>query len=112
MGFRISQTHQMLASATRTTGSGQSNTFRVEDWIEALLFIDVTAVAGAGILTATFQGSYDGTSWFDLPGGSFTAMSSASKATKAVTNFGKYVRLSYTITGTSVTFSVNFVGKI
>lgn len=109
---RRTQTHQMLASGTRTTGSGTTNSFGfASEYIEGIIFVGVSAVVGGGTLTPTIQTSPDGANWYNLEGGSFLPISSASNISNSITNFGRYIRVSYTITGTSVTFSINFVGK-
>ena len=109
---RRSQLHEILSSAIHTTGSGTSNGFAfVQEYIEGIVFVGVTAVAGGGALAVTIQTSPDGTNWYDLAGGGFLPINSISNVSNGITNFGKYIRISYAVTGTSVTFSINFVGK-
>jgi len=103
-------THDVLASAVRTT-SGQTNSYRVDEFFEGIVFVDVTGVAGGGALVVQVECSPDDVNFYELPGGTFTSIAAASKKTKCINNFGKYLRLLYTITGTSVTFSIAFSGK-
>lgn len=113
MPFRHSIVDEFLALATRTT-SGTSSGFNKNDFHEGLMLLDVTAVSGTGpTLDVAIQTSPDNTNWFNLPNGAFTQVVAPGKQVLKADNFGKYIRVAYTIAGTnpSFTFSVVFVGK-
>lgn len=109
MEFRITAKQEMLPLGLRSS-NGQTNTFKFQEFIEGSVFIKVTAVS-SGVLTMKMQSSPNGTDWYDLPGGTFDAISSISKTVKTIGKFGSYVRGSYTIASGSITFSLEFVGK-
>jgi len=93
----------MLALAARSA-SGVSNGFNVGEFTEALVMVDVTAVSGtAPTLDIKVQISHNNTDWWDHT--TFTQIVAVGKAYKSLTAFGKYMRLSYTIGGTSPQFT-------
>lgn len=113
MPFRHAVVDEILASAARTT-SGTNSGFNKNDLHEGLMLLDVTAVSGTNpTLNVKVQTSPDNANWFDLPNGAFTQLTAAGKQALKTDNFGKYIRVAYTISGTNpgFTFSVVFVGK-
>lgn len=113
MPFRHAVIDEILAAAMRTT-SGTSSGFNKNDLHEGLMLLDVTAVSGTGpTLDVAMQTSPDNTNWFNLPNGAFSTFSGIGKQALQINNFGKYIRIAYTIAGAnpSFTFSVIFVGK-
>lgn len=73
------------------------------------LTLDVTAISGTGAaLTATIETSDTGSGW--RAANSFRAMTATGSQSALVGNLGRYVRASWTLTGTgslSATFAVN-----
>jgi len=103
---------EILASAARGT-SGVTNGYNFEDAIELIIFAEVSAASGGSpTLDITIQTSHDNTNWASLS--TFTQITAASNSIKAVTNYGKYIRASYTIAGTtpSFTFKLTAVRKV
>ena len=86
-----------------TTGTG----CLVERYAELLAILDVTAVAGTNpTLDVAIQVSADDAVYITVQ--SFSQITSTGTVYKALTNFGKWVRLVYTIGGTdSPSFTVN-----
>lgn len=113
MPFRHAIVDQLLAPAART-GSGTSSGFNKGDLSEGLVLVEVTSASGTNpTLNIVVQTSPDNSAWFDLPGGALSQITQAGNYAAKVENFGKYIRVSYTIGGTapSFSFSVRFVGK-
>lgn len=113
MAFRHAIVDEMLSSATRTS-SGVSSGFNKNDLYEGLVLAKVTAASGTNpTLAIKVETSPDNATWFDLPGGAFAQITGAGQYALKIDNFGKYIRLAYTLGGTnpSFTFSVHFVGK-
>lgn len=103
----------LLSSAARTT-SGSSDYVDVSNFAEMVALLDVTAASGTSpTLDVKFQTSDNGTDWFDLPSDAFTQSTAGVKKALKLSNFGRYVRASYTIGGTSpsFTFSLRLVAK-
>jgi hypothetical protein len=102
----------VLPSAARTT-TGVA-TLELNEFSEGYVALDVTAVSGTTpSMSVKVQVSDDNVTWYD-EGTSFAAVTAISRpAVAKFTNFGRYVRLSYTITGTtpSFTFSAALVMK-
>lgn len=98
-----------LASSTVTASTTYSTGFEVSAYIEGQVLVNVTVEAGTSTLTITMQTSNDNTTYYDHT--AFTAISAIGAYRYAVTNFGKYVRLKYVVTGTSFTFAVSGVFK-
>jgi hypothetical protein len=102
-----------LASALRS-GSGASSGYDVSDWKEGHLLLNVTAIGGTPSAAMTIEESSDDITYHDS-GVSITALTSiGAKTIVPFTNFGKYVRIGYAITGTAtptVTFAATGVFK-
>lgn len=100
------------ASAAKTT-SGTTAAFDEGNNDYCSVLLDVTAVSGAGAnLAPVVQWSHDGVNWFDAdPADAFTAITATGKKLKQFTAKGLYGRVSYTITGTtpSFTFAVHVI---
>ena len=102
---------QMLPSAARTT-DGETNGYDFGDATECLLMVEVTAASGAGKqLDVIVQTSHDNVNWFDHS--TFSAITDTGNFIDSVTQYGKYLRVSYKITGTtpSFTFKITAVRK-
>jgi hypothetical protein len=100
------RTHVITLSASSAkTGSGDSGPVSVERYTEALLFIDVTAVAGTNP-TLDFDvevGPADGEMGFTHT--EPAQITGAGKALVKLSNIGPWLRLKWTLGGTSPSFS-------
>ena len=102
---------QMLPSAARTTG-GQTSGFDFGDGIECLIMVEVSTATGDGKqLDITIQTSHDNTNWFDHS--TVSSITDTGNFIDSVTQYGKYLRISYSISGTtpSFTFKITAVRK-
>lgn len=114
MGTHHAVISQMVLSSASRDSNGQSNGFNWAGFIEGRFLIDVTAISGSDTptLTLTPQFSEDNVDFYDT-NESATEITATGKTSIPITNFGRYVRLDYALSGTSpnFTFSVKFVGK-
>ena len=78
-----------------TTGTG----WLVERYTEAVVYIDVTAEVGTVTLDATVQTSPDNSIWATHT--AFSQITGISTNALKLTNLGRYVRIVYTIGGTT-----------
>lgn len=108
--------HRVLAKTIEASGTfgspGSSSSINVSDFIEGLIYIDVTSVSGTNpSMTLTMQSSYDNSNWFDT--GSSVTITSTGKTVIPIANFGLYIRFNRTLSGTdpSFTYSIVFLGK-
>lgn len=107
---RIIATHALSA---RTAANNRSAVLALDDLTEALIFIVVTAISGAG---ATLVVDYDvnddgGADW--ATHGSSAAITATGSYLLKLTNLGKFASLNGRITGAgpSVTFRTALIGK-
>ncbi|MGD0020825.1 MAG: hypothetical protein ABSC54_00835 [Smithellaceae bacterium] len=98
-----------LSSGVKTAATVQTSAFEVSAYTEGQIFVDVTVEASTSTLDITIQTSPDNITWFTHT--AMTQITGTGQYRQAITNFGKYVRLSYTVGGTSYTFSVTGVFK-
>lgn len=99
----------LLPSAARTV-SGQSDHDQgaAAEHIEAVLFVDVTAVSGTTpSMTITVQTSWDGVNWWTHT--ALTAITATGKVRQTLQFLGTYLRLDYAITGTTPSFTFSAV---
>uniref|UniRef100_A0A6H1ZU27 DUF6385 domain-containing protein n=1 Tax=viral metagenome TaxID=1070528 RepID=A0A6H1ZU27_9ZZZZ len=115
MPYRKTDDIELISSAQRTSSSTGSY-YKVEDLIEGRVYIDITALSGSDTptLTVTVQDSPDGTDWYTHTASG--ALTATGNYPLSLTNFGKYIRISYAISGTftagqGITFDITFVGK-
>lgn len=96
----------ILASAARTT-TGQSPAFDEGNSEKLTVLVDVTAVSGTTPqLTVNVEWSHDGSTWFVADtADAFAVISAAKKVCKQFDVKGLYVRLNYTISGTTPSFT-------
>lgn len=96
----------IAASAARTT-SGSSAAITSPSSQSSAIHVDVTAVTGTSpTLDLTVEWSNDGTTWVKAePAESFTQITAAKTAVKAVVLKGAYFRLVWTLTGTTPSFT-------
>lgn len=98
----------LLSSATYS-GAGASSGFNVEAYTEAQILVEVTAESGASTLDIIIETSPDNATWYTHT--TIAQITAIGKVRQAITNFGKYVRVSYTVGGTSFTYSITGVFK-
>lgn len=113
MSFSHVVVDELLAPLARTT-SGVSQGINKGDVREGLLLVEVSAVSGTSpTLDVKLQTSPDGASWFDLPGGALAQITASGNYALKVANFGRFIRVAYSIGGTtpSFAFKATFVGK-
>ena len=99
-------TVELLASAARTS-SGQGAAVEIHGK-ELIVTLDVTVVSGTSpTLDVKLEHSPDGAKWTDL-GAAFAQKTTAGREAKAFTQLHGFVRVNFTIAGTtpSFTFSV------
>lgn len=110
-GFRTIVDKRFLSLSARTT-TGNSDARVLDDVHEGLVFVRVTSVSGTSpTLDVVVQVSDDGTNWYDHV--DVPQITASGNFVQPTTNFGKFVRMEYTIGGTtpSFTFGITFVGK-
>ena len=98
-----------LSSGVKTAATAQSSAFEVSAYTEGQIFVSVTAEADTSTLDITIQTSPDDSVWYTHT--AMTQITATGQSRQAITNFGKYVRMSYIVAGTSFTFSVTGVFK-
>jgi hypothetical protein len=98
-----------LSSGLKTAATAQSTGFDVSAYNEGQVFVDVTAEGGASTLDITVQTSPDNVTWYTHT--TIAQITATGQTRAAITNFGNYVRINYTVGGTSFTFSVVGVFK-
>jgi hypothetical protein len=104
----------VLHAAAAVTASGNGTVEAVVgDYAEGILDIDITAVSGTSpTIDFTLETYVNGT-WRTIPGVTLAQKTAVSTLTAAVTNFGDKVRLSWTVGGTtpSFTFKAALIAK-
>lgn len=99
------------------TASGQSAVVDTSmgEFCRADVFINVTAISGTPNLAIKIQLSNDGgTTWFDHPTVTFTAMTAVSKQVKLDSWVGgaTHVRLDYVVTGGTPSLTTNITMQL
>jgi len=105
---------KQLISSSSYTGSGNGSWFDISGYSEMVLFINVGTIVGAGgTVNPGLQFSADEGVTAHSSGESFSAIGTiGAQVVKKVTNFGSYVRGTYTITGEGTpTFSMKALLK-
>jgi len=108
-GDRRTRVVTFKASGAVTASTSQTTGFDVSAYIEGQVLISVTAESDPSTITYTVQTSDDNSTYYDHTSGG--TISATGQYRLAVTNFGKYVRVAYTVGGTSMTFSIVGVFK-
>jgi len=105
------ETTAVLASAARTSSS-VSDSITVGKFLEGNFLINVTAASGTGRKLVVYAQTSDDDSTF-YPIGNSVAITTTGQYTLSATNFNKYMKFKYDISGPSAsfTFAVNFMGK-
>jgi len=98
-----------LASGTRTAATAQSSGFDVSAYSEGQILVNVTTETGTSTLDIIIETSDDDSTYYTHT--TIGQITATGKTRQAITNFGKYVRLNYTVGGTSFVFAVVGVFK-
>ena len=98
-------TANTLVSNQTINASGNTESKDKSSYTEAIFYIKVGTVGGSNTPTMTvqMQTSYDNVNWFDIE--SSVGITATGNNTVRSTNFGKYIRLKYTLTGTNPVFN-------
>jgi uncharacterized protein YdaL len=99
----------LLSSGTYTAATAQSTAFEVSAYTEGIIFVNATTRGGSSTIDITIQTSPDNLTWYTHT--AMTQVTTAGQFKQAITNFGKYVRISYTVGGTSYIFDVSGIFK-
>ena len=100
-----------LAPSGARTASGQGSTVPTGDLDPARLTLDVTAASGTTpSLTVNVQHSSDGATW--VTHSSFAAKTATGTERKVFAGLDRYVRASWTITGTTPSFTFSVTGEV
>lgn len=108
-GDRKTRVVTFLASGVRTAATAQSSGFDVSAYNEGQILVNVTAEADTSTLDIIIETSDDNSTYYTHT--TIAQISATGKTRQAITNFGKYVRINYTVGGTSFTFAVVGVFK-
>lgn len=110
----VTNVQPMLASGTRTSG-GNTNAHNLGGAIAGIGIINVDTVVGTGSrLTVHFDTSYDNVTYYPMTWLGNAVIAKAGQHTFPITNFGKYLRGRYEITGPtskSFTFDIKVIFK-
>lgn len=100
-------------SAARIVSGSAPITAVVGDYAEGLLDIDISAVTGTTPSTIFRLETKIKGRWRTVPGSTSAAQTGVGSVTLPITNFGDEVRLAWTMTGTtpSFTFDSSFIAK-
>lgn len=100
-----------LASVARTVSGTADTGADPNEYTEAVIYIEVTAVAGTSpTMTVTYQSSPDGVTFYDHTAGA--SIIAVGKQRIALTNtIGKFGRLSYVIGGTAPSFTFSAISE-
>lgn len=99
----------LLSSGTYTAATANSTAFDVSAYTEGQIFVDVTAEAATSTLDIIIQVSPDNSVWYTHT--TVSQITATGQYRAAITNCGNYLRINYTVGGTSFTFSVTGVFK-
>lgn len=100
----------LALSAARTT-SGNAGAVPSGPYGTLRLTLDITAVSGTTpSMTVTIETSPDGTTNWTTIGTPFAAQTGVANIRKVVTGADRFVRASYTITGTTPSFTFSVTG--
>lgn len=98
----------VLAESAARTVTGSGSAVEVGDRGVARLLMDVTAASGTSpTLNVTVETSHDGTTWRSA--GTFTQATAVGQQ-RAAFNIDRFVRASWTIGGTSPSFTLSITG--
>ena len=102
----------ILASAARTASGNSSSPIDVAAYAGGVIAIDVTAVSGTSpsMTVNVVTCSDSGTSNCGFVHTASSAITATGKTLLKVNNFGRFVRIEYTISGTSPSFTFSVYG--
>lgn len=107
---RKTETISILASATYSAGSAAySSSFEVSQYNEGQIYVNVTTETGTSTLDVVIQHSPDNSTWYTHT--TISQISATGQTSQAITNFGRYLRVKYTVAGTSFVFDIQGVLK-
>jgi hypothetical protein len=106
------RTITFISSGMKTSATSQTSTFDVSAYKEGQIFVDVTALDGSSTLNISVQTSPDNVKWYKYTDYvMINQITTTGQYRQIINNFGNYMRINYTVGGTSVTFSVTGVFK-
>lgn len=108
-GDRKTRVITFLASGARTAATAQSSGFEVSAYHEGQILVNVTAESGTSTLDIIIETSDDNSTYYTHT--TIAQITATGQTRQAITNFGKYVRINYTVGGTSFTFAIVGVFK-
>jgi len=101
---------KVLYGPATVTEDGQSSAFNVAGYIEALLFIEITAASGA--LDLTVEAGPEADELYPRHTIIPTYMTTGKKPPVKLSNFGSWIRLAWDVSsGGSFTFTAKFQAK-
>lgn len=93
-----------LPSASKTTSGNSGSGKYVGENTNAVVYLNITAVSGTNpTLDVVIQDTVDGSNWDTVA--SFTQATATGREVKRITNFSRYMRINYTIDGTTPNFT-------
>jgi hypothetical protein len=98
-----------LSSGVKTAATAQSSAFEVSAYTEGQILVNATVEGGTSTLDIIIETSPDDSVWYTHT--TMAQITAIGQYRQALTNFGKYVRINYTVAGTSFTFSITGVFK-
>ena len=105
--------HKEIRASAASNTSGTTNSFKVYDVVDPILLVNVTAVSGTlPTLDIDVEVSADENTWFKVS--KFARITGTGQTPKELGTLAKYMRLNYTIGGSSTptfTFDVQLEGK-
>ena len=108
-GDRKTRVVTFLASGERTAATAQSSGFEVSAYAEGQILVNVTAEDDPSTLDIIIETSNDNSAYYTHT--TISQITEIGKTRQAITNFGKYVRINYTVGGTAFTFAIVGVFK-
>lgn len=100
-----------LPSAAKTSSGNSGNGLYSGENNTMVVYLDVTATSGTTpTLDVTIRDTIDGTNWDTVD--TFTQCTGVTRAVKRITNFSRYLRISYTIGGTNPSFTFSVKGYV
>jgi hypothetical protein len=103
----MSPAELVLQESLAITANGVSESQDIGQYTEGILLIDITAVSGTSpTLDIAVQTKINNT-WVDIPDVTIAQQTAVNTLAVALINFGKDVRLSYTVGGTSPSFTLS-----
>ncbi len=87
-------------ASTALDSDNTTSGFDVSEFRSAVIYVSVTAISGSGAKNVvSIQTSHDNSTYYTVS--KFAAITATGNFQKEITDFGKYVRIVSTVTGTS-----------